>query len=87
MVNLNPLIKADGYYALAQLVQIDSLREDSFAYLRAWAKKYLLFRKIELARRQQAPAPHLSCLRHRRSGLQHHAADSRFSFCRERLRQ
>ena len=56
LVNLNPLIKADGYYALAQLVQIDSLREDSFAYLRAWAQKYFLFRKVELpaaSRRQR----------------------------------
>jgi putative peptide zinc metalloprotease protein len=56
LVNLNPLIKADGYYALAQLVQIDSLREDSFEYLRAWFAKYFLRRKVELpsaSRRQR----------------------------------
>ncbi len=47
-VNLNPLIKADGYYALAQYLQIDSLREDSFEYVKAWAQKYLLRRKVEL---------------------------------------
>jgi putative peptide zinc metalloprotease protein len=55
-VNLNPLIKADGYYALAQFVQIDSLREDSIEFAQAWWKKYLLRRKVELptaSRRQR----------------------------------
>ena len=33
---------ADGYYALSQFLSIDNLREDSFAYLKAWARKYLL---------------------------------------------
>ncbi|MGC1546595.1 MAG: efflux RND transporter periplasmic adaptor subunit, partial [Candidatus Acidiferrales bacterium] len=48
LLNLNPLIKADGYYALSQFVQIDNLREDSFAFLRAWAQKYLLRHDIDL---------------------------------------
>ncbi|HEY4740124.1 MAG: HlyD family efflux transporter periplasmic adaptor subunit [Candidatus Acidiferrales bacterium] len=55
-VNLNPLIKADGYYALAQFVQIDSLREDSIEFAQAWWQKYLLRRKVELpaaSRRQR----------------------------------
>src|ERR1700733_3626808 len=55
-VNLNPLIKADGYYALAQFVQIDSLREDSIEFAQAWWQKYLLHRKVELpaaSRRQR----------------------------------
>src|SRR5271163_188896 len=47
-LNLNPLIKADGYYALAQFLDIDNLREDAFAFLRAWTRKYLLFRDVEL---------------------------------------
>ena len=42
VLNLNPLIKADGYYALSQFLDLDNLREDSFAFLRAWAGKYLL---------------------------------------------
>jgi putative peptide zinc metalloprotease protein len=50
IVNLNPLIKADGYYALSQFLKIDNLREDSFEYLNAWARKYLLFRDVELPR-------------------------------------
>jgi len=47
-LNLNPLIKADGYYAISQFLHIDGLREESFAYLRAWAQKYILRRKVDL---------------------------------------
>src|SRR5271154_2940970 len=47
-LNLNPLIKADGYYALSQFLDIDNLREDSFEFLRAWTRKYLLFQDVEL---------------------------------------
>jgi putative peptide zinc metalloprotease protein len=47
-LNFNPLIKADGYYALAQYVQIDSLREDSLEYVKVCAQKYILRRKVEL---------------------------------------
>lgn len=46
--NLNPLMKFDGYYALAQYLQMDNLREDSIAYVQAWARKYLLFSDIDL---------------------------------------
>src|SRR5271154_7395760 len=48
VLNLNPLIKADGYYALAQYLDIDNLREDSFEFLRAWTRRYLLFQDVEL---------------------------------------
>lgn len=48
LLNLNPLIKADGYYALSQFLNIDNLREDSFAFLRSWAQKYLLRHDIDL---------------------------------------
>jgi putative peptide zinc metalloprotease protein len=48
LLNLNPLIKADGYYALSQFLDVDNMREDSFAYLRAWAQKYFLFKDIDL---------------------------------------
>jgi putative peptide zinc metalloprotease protein len=48
VLNLNPLIKADGYYALSQFLDIDNLREDSFEFLRAWTRKYLLFQDIDL---------------------------------------
>jgi len=47
-LNLNPLIKADGYYALSQFLHIDNLREDSFAYLRAWVRQNIFRDDIEL---------------------------------------
>ena len=56
LLNLNPLIKADGYYALSQFLDMDNLREDAFAYLRAWVDKYLLRHDIDLppaSRRQR----------------------------------
>ena len=56
LLNLNPLIKADGYYALSQFLDIDNLREDSFAFLHVWAEKYILRRNIDLpasSRRQR----------------------------------
>jgi putative peptide zinc metalloprotease protein len=48
LLNLNPLIKADGYYALCQHLQVDNLREDAFAYLKAWFLKYIFRRDIDL---------------------------------------
>jgi putative peptide zinc metalloprotease protein len=48
LLNLNPLIKADGYYALSQFLNIDNLREEAFAFLRAWSEKYLLRHDIDL---------------------------------------
>jgi putative peptide zinc metalloprotease protein len=48
LLNLNPLIKADGYYAISQFLNVDNLREESFAFLRAWAEKYLLGHDIDL---------------------------------------
>lgn len=48
VLNLNPLIKADGYYALCQHLQIDNLREDAFAFLKAWLQKYILRGHVEL---------------------------------------
>lgn len=48
LLNLNPLIKADGYYALSQYLQIDNLREDAFEFLKVWLQKYILRRDVEL---------------------------------------
>jgi putative peptide zinc metalloprotease protein len=48
VMNLNPLIKADGYYALGQFLSVDNLREDSFSYLSAFLRKYALRQAIDL---------------------------------------
>src|ERR1700675_1341481 len=55
LFNLDPLIKADGYYALSQYLGVDNLREDSFAYLRAWVLKNLLLKDVELPAASQRP--------------------------------
>jgi putative peptide zinc metalloprotease protein len=47
-LNMNPLIKADGYYALSEYLRVDNLRDESFVYLQAWTRKYLLREDIDL---------------------------------------
>jgi hypothetical protein len=46
--NLNPLMKYDGYYALMQFLEIDNMREDSFDYVKLWARRYLLRQDVTL---------------------------------------
>ena len=47
-MQLNPLMKLDGYYVLSQYVQLDNLRERSFDYTAAWLKRYVLQQDVEL---------------------------------------
>ncbi len=47
-INLNPLMKLDGYYALSQWLEIDNLREDAFEYLKLWVRRTLLRRDVDL---------------------------------------
>jgi putative peptide zinc metalloprotease protein len=47
-LNMNPLMKADGYYILSEYLRVDNLRDEAFTYLRAWARKYLLREDIDL---------------------------------------
>ena len=39
-LNLNPLMKLDGYYLLREYVQIENLRDRSFDYLKLWVKRH-----------------------------------------------
>ena len=48
LLNLNPLIKADGYYALSEFLHVDNLREEAFTFLRTGAQKYILREEVEL---------------------------------------
>jgi len=41
LLNLNPLIKLDGYLIFSELVAEPSLKETSTAYLTAWARKHI----------------------------------------------
>jgi putative peptide zinc metalloprotease protein len=45
-LNINPLIKLDGYYVLMDLLDVPDLREESFAYLRNLAKKRLFHLEV-----------------------------------------
>src|SRR5579862_3380038 len=42
LMNLNPLLKLDGYYLFSELIGIDSLKESSTEYVSSWAKHNLL---------------------------------------------
>jgi putative peptide zinc metalloprotease protein len=48
IINLNPLIKLDGYYILCELVGIIGLKEDSTAFVSSWCKKNLLGLPVEV---------------------------------------
>jgi putative peptide zinc metalloprotease protein len=47
-LNLNPLMKFDGYFALSQYLEIDNLRDDAFAYLKVWLQRYVLRQPVDL---------------------------------------
>ncbi len=46
--NINPLRKVDGYYALASVLEIPELREDSFTYMGALFKRHVLRLNVEV---------------------------------------
>jgi putative peptide zinc metalloprotease protein len=48
LINLNPLMKFDGYFALSQWLEIDNMREQAFNYFKLWVQKHILRRKVEL---------------------------------------
>ncbi len=48
LINLNPLMKFDGYYALCQWAKVDNLREDAFEYLKALVQKHIFRQDVEL---------------------------------------
>jgi putative peptide zinc metalloprotease protein len=48
LLNLNPLIKLDGYLIFCELVAEPSLKEDSTAYLSAWIKKHFFRLPVEV---------------------------------------
>jgi len=56
-LNLNPLMKFDGYYALCQALKLDNLREDSFAYAKQWLE--------HLSTLGRAPVERVSRRKHR----------------------
>ena len=48
IINLNPLIKLDGYYVLCELVGIIGLKEDSTLYVSSWVKRNIFRLPVEV---------------------------------------
>jgi putative peptide zinc metalloprotease protein len=48
LINLNPLIKLDGYYILSELLGIIALKEDSTAFVSSWVKKNIFRLPVEV---------------------------------------
>ena len=48
VLNLNPLIKLDGYLIFSELVQEPSLKESSTEYLSAWMRKHVFRLPVEV---------------------------------------
>ena len=48
VINLNPLIKLDGYYLLTEIIEIPELKERSTAFLSAWVQAKVLRLPIEV---------------------------------------
>ena len=48
VINLNPLIKLDGYYILCELVGIIGLKEDSTAFVSSWCRKHIFGLPVEV---------------------------------------
>jgi len=48
LMNLNPLIKLDGYYLLGELISIPSIKENSTEYLTSWVKRKVFHLPVEV---------------------------------------
>ncbi len=47
-INLNPLIKLDGYFILTEFLEIGDLKENSTAFVTAWVKRNLFGLPVEV---------------------------------------
>jgi putative peptide zinc metalloprotease protein len=57
VINLNPLIKLDGYYFLTEVIEIPELKERSTLFLSGWFQKHVLGLPVEtlIVPRRRAP--------------------------------
>ena len=49
LMNLNPLIKLDGYYILSETLGLDEIKERSTALVSGWVQKHILRLPVEVA--------------------------------------
>lgn len=57
LINLNPLIKLDGYYFLTEAIELPDLKEDSTGFLTGWFQKHILRLNVDVpvVARRRAP--------------------------------
>ncbi len=48
LINLNPLIKLDGYYMMCEAIGLNELKEDSTAYVSGWVKRNIWDLPVEV---------------------------------------
>jgi putative peptide zinc metalloprotease protein len=48
LMNLNPLIKLDGYYILSETIGVDEIKERSTALVSGWFQRHILRREAEI---------------------------------------
>lgn len=48
VINMNPLIKLDGYYAFCELVGVPDIKEKSTSYLSKWTQKHIFRMPVEV---------------------------------------
>jgi putative peptide zinc metalloprotease protein len=48
LINVNPLIKLDGYYMFTELLDIPDLKENAAIYVNSWAKKNIFRLPVEV---------------------------------------
>jgi putative peptide zinc metalloprotease protein len=48
VINLNPLIKLDGYYIFTEMLGISELKENSTLYLSSWIKRHIFRLPVEV---------------------------------------
>jgi putative peptide zinc metalloprotease protein len=48
LMNLNPLIKLDGYYLFSELIGMPTIKEDSTEYLSSWVKRHVFRMPVDV---------------------------------------
>jgi putative peptide zinc metalloprotease protein len=47
LMNMNPLVRLDGYFILSEFLQIQNLREESFNFIKRWMKRHIFRLQVE----------------------------------------
>jgi putative peptide zinc metalloprotease protein len=47
LMNMNPLVRLDGYFILSEILGIQNLREESFGFVKRWLKRHIFRLEVE----------------------------------------